>query len=219
MPGKLNWPKSVAYNISTKLIYVADCIDIPNISGRICAFSKKGEYINTYAETDLKSPIGIGISGKEVFVSDEYLHTIFHFELPNFSLVTKVGMKGTGKHEFSSPQQLTVDTNGDVYVADKANNRVVVMNNILNYKQSIQHSTMTGPMDIKLLEDKVFVLSWKDNPCLHVFSKAGDKLCSFITCSKDSNEQVRQGYYFCFDKQNNILISDYCEACIKVFSQ
>ena len=219
VPGKLNWPRSIAYDTSTQLVYVVDYNNKYLLSGRICAFCEKGEYINTFAETHLKSPIGIGISSREVFVSDEYLHTIFHFELPNFLLVAKVGMKGTGKHEFSSPRQLAVDTNEDVYVADEGNNRVVVMNSKLNYKQSIQHSTMTLPRDVKLLEDKVFVLSWKDNPCLHEFSKAGNKLRSFISHGMEYNEQVRQGYYFCFDNQNNILISDRSAGCIKVFSQ
>ena len=211
-PGNLSWPKSIAYDINTRLVYVAD-------PSRICVFSEKGEYINTFAEKYLRWPVGIGISGKEVFVSDQYLHTIFHFELPNFRLVAKVGKKGTGKKEFSSPQQLTVDSDGDVYVADTDNNRVVVMNSKLKYKQSIQHSTMTVPSEVKLLEDKVFVLSYMDNPCLHVFSKAGNKIRSFITCGKKGNEQVRQRYHFCFDKQNNILISDFSDVCIKVFSQ
>ena len=218
VPGELYKSCGIAYNISTQLIYVADYSYINN-SGRICVFSEKGEYINTFAEKYLNRPVGIGISVKKVFVSDQYLHTIFHFELPNFSLVDKVGMKGAGRNEFSFPQQLTVDINGDVYVADEGNNRVVVMDSKLKYKQSIQHSTMTGLKDVKLLEDKVFVLSYMDNPCLHVFSKAGDKIRSFIPCGKKGNKQVRQGYYFCFDKQNNILISDYSDACIKVFSQ
>ena len=204
-PGNQSWPKSIAYDINTQLVYVADRNFINN-SGRIYVFSGKGEYMNTFAEKDLKSPVGIGISGREVFVSDQYLHTIFHFDLPNFRLVAKVGKEGC-KKEFSSPQQLTVDTNGDFYVADEGNNRIVVMDSKLKYKQSIQHSTMTVPRDVKLLEDKVFVLTWKDNPCLHVFSKASNKLRSFISHGMEYNEQVRQGSYFCFDEQNNIQIS------------
>ena len=219
VPGNLSWPQSIAYDTNTKLVYVVDCKGCHSPLGRICVFSEKGEYINTFAEKYLKCPVGIGISGKEVFVGDQNLHTIFHFELPNFRLVTKVGKEGTGKNEFSYLQQLTVDTNRDVYVVDRCNNRVVVMASELNYKQSIQHSTMTEPNGVKLLEDKVFVLSRMDNPCLHVFSKAGNKIRSFITCGMESNERVREGYYFCFDKQNNILISDSSDACIKVFSQ
>ena len=163
--------------------------------------------------------MGIAINGDEVYVSDEYLNSIFHFKLPGFQLITKVGKKGTGKGEFSSPRQLTVAPNGSVFVADSGNNRIVVMTQNLKFQQTIEHTSMTVPYDVKLLDNKVFVLSSRDNPCLHVFSQTGEKLRSFITCGIQGNEQVKLGYSFCFDKQQNILISDCGDNSIKVFSQ
>ena len=68
--------------------------------------------------------MGIEINGDYVYVSDSYSHSISHFKLPGFQLVTKVGKRGTGKGKFSSPQQLTVAPNGSVFVADNANHRV-----------------------------------------------------------------------------------------------
>ena len=66
---------------------------------------------------------------------DSDFHSIFHFKLPGFQLVTKVGKEGTGKGEFSSPQQLTVALNGSVFVADNANNRVVVLARRLKFQR------------------------------------------------------------------------------------
>ena len=151
-------------------------------------------------------------------MSDINLHSILHFKLSDFQLITKIGKKGTGKGEFSSPRQLTVAPNGSVFVADRNNNRIVVMTNKLKFQQTIKHASMTGPCDVKLLDNKVFVLSL-NNPCLHVFSQSGEKLQSFITCGKQGNEQVKEGYFFCFDKQQNILISDFSDNSIKVFSR
>ena len=133
--------------------------------------------------------------------------------------MSKVGRKGTGKGEFSSPQQLTVAPNGSVFVADTNNSRIVVMTRKLEYKQTIKHASMTVPCDVKLLDNKVFVLSSSDNPCLHVFLHTGEKLRSFITRGKQGKKQVKRGYSLCFDKLQNILISDWRNNSIKVFSQ
>ena len=93
------------------------------------------------------------------------------------------------------------------------------MTNSLEFQQTIEHTSMTLPYDVKLLDNKVFVLSSSDSPCLHVFSQSGEKLRSLITRGEQGNEQVKLGLYFCLDKQQNILISDYIDSSIKVFSQ
>ena len=213
--GELKWPEGIAFDERTQLIYVADGTLLPG-NGCIIVFSVTGEYINTFCEGQLEYPMGIVFNGDEVYVSDSYLHSIFHFKLPGFQLITKVGKEGTGKGEFSDPHNLTVAPNGSVFIADKDNNRIVVMTQKLEFQQTIKHTSMTQPCDVKLLDNKVFVLS-SDNPCLHVFSHTGEKLRSFITCGTLGCKQVKQGYFFCFDKQQNILISDF--NSIKVFSQ
>ena len=216
--GELDWAEGIAFDERTQLIYVSNGALISG-NNNISAFSVTGEYINTFCEGLVIHPMGIAINGDEVYVSDERLDSIFHFRLPGFELITKVGKKGTGKGEFSCPHQLTVAPNGSVFVADTGNNRIVVMTNSLEFLQTIEHTSMTKPCDVKLLDNKVFVLSCSDNPCLHVFSQSGEKLRSFITRGEQGNKQVKQGYFFCLDKQQNILISDYEDNSIKVFSQ
>ena len=214
--GELVYPQGIVFDEKIQLIYV---VNRAIYSGSIIIFSVTGEYINTFCKGQLSIPIGIAINGDEVYVSDSDSHSIFHFKLPCFELITKVGKKGTGKREFCYPQQLTVAPNGSVFVADTNNNRIVVMTNSLKFQQTIKHASMTLPCDVKLLDNKVFVLSSSDNPCLHVFSQSGEKLRSFITRGAQRNKQIKQGYYFCLDKQQNILISDYGDSSIKVFSQ
>ena len=216
--GELYYPEGIAFDERTQLIYVVNGVRFSSYRS-IIVFSVTGEYINTFCEGQLSIPMGIAISGDEVYVSDSYSNSIFHFKLPGFELISKVGKKGTGKGEFSFPRQLTVAPNGSVFVADTNNNRIVVMTNSLKFQQTIKHTSMTEPCDVKLLDNKVFVLSSSDNPCLHVFSRSGEKLRSFITRGEQGNEQVKRGYFFCLDKQQNILISDYKDNSIKVFSQ
>ena len=215
--GELYSPRGIAFDERTQLIYVAHVNPLSGSS--IIVFSVTGEYINTFCEGQLRIPIGIAVNGDEVYVSDLDLHSIFHFKLPGLELIIKVGKKGTGKGEYDYPRQLTVATNGSVFVADSGNNRIVVMTQKLEFLQTIEHTSMTVPYDVKLLDNKVFVLSSSDNPCLHVFSQSGEKLRTFITRDRQGNKQVKIGYSFCFDKQQNILISDGGDNSIKVFSQ
>ena len=75
-------------------------------------------------------------------MSDINLHSIFHFKLPGFQLITKVGKKKTCKREFSY-HQLTVAANGAAFVADRNNNRIVVITHKLKFQQSIKNASMT----------------------------------------------------------------------------
>ena len=213
-----DFPNGLAFDERTQLIYVANR-SISLFNSSIIVFSVEGEYIDTLCEGQVKCPVGIAISEDSVYVSDSHLHSIFHFKLLGFHLMTKVGKQGTGKGEFSFPRQLTVAANGSVFVADSGNNRVAVMTDKLRYQRSISHASMTEPYDVRILDNKVFVLSRRDNPCLHVFSQSGEKLRSLITCGKEGDKQIIEGYSFCFDRQRNILISDYSDNSIKVFSQ
>ena len=214
-PGQLNSPSGIAYDETSHLIYAAD---YSYMSSRVCVFSEEGGYIHSVGEGELVGPLGIAISEENIYVSGCSECTIFHYKLPDYRLVSRVGKEGSGENEFFDPQYISVSSEGDVYVADYGNNRVVVMDCELRFKLSIQHSTMTEPCDVKTLNDEVYVLSSEDNPCLHVFNKSGSKHRSFITCGKGSDFQVDGGCCFCFDKQSNILISDYTAKCIKVFS-
>ena len=220
--GELNRPRGVAFDEKSKQIYVANegAFGLP---GNISVFSITGEYIDSFCQGQVENPYGITISAdNNVFVSDwGHLesHCVCKFTLPKFQLVTKVGKEGTGVGEFKYPRYLSVTTDRSVFVADRDNDRIVVMDTDLKHKHYIKHQTMTRPIDVKVNNSKVYVLSHKDSPCLHVFSLTGEKISSLITSDYEGNAQVRQCYSFCFDKKQNILMSDYRAGSIKVFSQ
>ena len=152
-------------------------------------------------------------------VSDIWSHCVYKFKLPKFQLLTKVGKNVIGVSKFNSPRYLTVTTDRSVLVADCDNNRIVVMDTNLKHQRYIKHPTMTRPNDVKVNNNKVYVLSDRDSPCLHVFSLTGEKIRSLITRDGERNAQVRRCYSFCLDKKQNILMADYAARNIKVFSQ
>ena len=211
--GELYWPRGVAVDEKSKLIYVAN-------EGNISVFSMTGEYIDRFFQGQFDRPYGIVISeDNNVFVSDRGSDCLYKFKLPKFQLVTKVGKKGTGVNEFSFPYYLTVTTDRSVLVADCYNNRIVVMDTDLKHKRYIKHRTMTRPRDVKVNNNKVYILSEEDSPCLHVFSLTGEKIRSLITRGVCGNTQVMQCFSFCLDKKQNILMSDFVAGNIRVFSQ
>ena len=214
--GELYRPRGVAFDEKSKLIYLTNGI----IRGNISVFSITGEYTDRFCEGQVGNPYGIAISeDNNVFVSDWESHCVYKFTLPKFQLVTKVGKFGTGVREFRSPRYLSVTTDRSVLVADCSNDRIVMMNTDLKHKRYIKHQTMTRPTDVKVNNNKLYVLSCDDSPCLHVFSLTGEKIRSLITRDDVGNFQVRQCYSFCFDKKQNILMSDNGAGNIKVFSQ
>ena len=211
--GELDYPRGVAVDEKSKLIYVAN-------KGNISVFSMTGEYIDRFCEGQVNRPYGIAISeDNNVFVSDRVSNCVYKFKLPKFQLVTKVGKYGTGVNEFSSPNHLIVTTDRSVLVADCDNHRIVVMDTDLKHKRYIKHQTMTHPTDVKVNNNKVYILSNQNSPCLHVFSLTGQYIRSLITRDLRGNGQVRLCFSFCLDKKQNILMSDVEARNIKVFSQ
>ena len=150
-------------------------------------------------------------------MTDTWLHTIFQFKMePQFSLVTKQGKEGSQIGEFNSPHNLTVSTNGDVYVADCKNNRVQILNSSLQHLRTLTQQLIERPRDIKLTADEVYVLCG-ENPCVLVFSHAGERLRSLV--SKDDQMQVTSPHYFCLDAAENTIISDWSAHIIQIFSK
>ena len=180
--GELYWPRGVAVDEKSKLIYVADTRGYDYDTGNISVFSMTGEYIDRFCEGQVNQPYGIAISeDNDVFVSDIWSHCVYKFKLPKFQLLTKVGKNVIGVSKFNSPRHLTVTTDRSVLVADRDNNRIVVMDTDLKHQRYIKHPTMTRPTDVKVNNNKVYVLSYQDSPCLHVFSLTGEKIRSLIT--------------------------------------
>ena len=157
--GELYWPRGVAVDEKSKLIYVAD-LGYDYDTGSISVFSMTGEYIDRFCEGQVNQPCGIAISeDNDVFVSDTESHCVYKFKLPKFQLLTKVGKKGIGVSKFNYPHHLTVTTDRSVLVADRYNHRITVMDTDLKHQRYIKHPTMTRPTDVKVNNNKVYVLS------------------------------------------------------------
>ena len=215
--GEIKWPGGLAYDEKSQLIYVGNggCAGLGR--GRISMFTMSGDFISNFCDGLFNEPVGIAIYKEDLFVTDTYLHCVFKLKLGSFKLIKKVGTNGSGIGEFDCPQKLSLDSDGNVYVADCGNNRVVVMSSDLTHKLHIQHEGMKFPCDVKVNQDIIYVLSFTDDPCLHLFSLTGEKLHSFISCALIGETQVKQSYTFCFDRRANIIIGDHVARHQSIF--
>ena len=119
------------------------------------------------------------------------------------------------KTEFDYPHQLTTDPIGRVFIADYGNNRICIHDPDLNHFRNITHESMSGPWDVKVSRDCLYVLS-STNPCMLVLTLEGDKLHSLIT--RGEGMDMLRPLFFCFDSLNNFVISDFQSHSIRVFS-
>ena len=73
------------------------------------------------------------------FITDGYGNSRVVKISPTGVWLKAVGTNGSGPNQFSTPHGLTTDTNGNVYVGDRGNNRIQIYDYDLNFK-----STLTG---------------------------------------------------------------------------
>ena len=214
-PGELYYPRAVAID-SNNRIFVTEGISLRS-HARISVFSERGEFLSYFNHQDMRELWGIAIHGDNLYVTDREVHSIFHYKIEtNFPLVAKRGTKGRIVGKFNYPHSLAVSNNGDVYVADYNNHRVQILNSSLLHPRTLTQQRIHYPHDIKLTTDEVYVLCY-NNPCVHVFSHAGERLRSLV--SRGYQMQVYDPDFFCLDKAENIIISDDSSHRIKIFTK
>ena len=214
-PGELYEPHAVAID-SNDRIFVAEG-SLFESHARISIFSERGEFLASFSHQDLSRPYGVAVHGDNLLVTDIGVHSIFHFKIEtNFPLVAKLGTYGQRIREFNIPRNLAVSDNGDVFVADCDNHRVQIFNSSLSYLRNLTRQQIQHPRDIKLSADEVYMLC-RGNPCIRVFSHAGETLRSLASIADQM--QVTCPHFFCLDSAKNIIISDHETHRIKIFSK
>ena len=209
-PGRLDDPLGVAVNEATNQIFVAN-----HSNNRIEIFSETGEYLNQLGDGQLSTPYGIAIHGNSLFVSS-VSHSLSKYSLTDFSLVKRIGKRGSNNGEFDYPLQVTTDPKGDVFIADSVNNRICVFDTELTHQRNITHQAISDPSDYKVSHDRIFILCPYKNQCMLVLSLEGDMLHSII--DRGQAMDVICPFFFCLDANDNFVISDRDTHSIRVFS-
>ena len=163
-----------------------------------------------------KSPWGVTIWKKSIFVTDQCLNQVFKFSLSSFHLISRFNCKQD--EQFNDPRGICVDNNGIIYVAYLTTNRVAVLTADLKLIQYIGLKELVHPHDVKFSTDTLFVLD-ESFYCVHVFNTDGNILYRLVERGVNSNSFIRHAIFFYLDTFNNIFISDMHRNSIKIFSK
>ena len=201
-PGQFDEARGVAIDETNKQIMVAD-----KNNGRVQIFTLKGQFISKFGKCILSSPFGVCVT-EHIYVSDIDHHSIFKFDKETLRLIDKVGKKGSGEGDLSSPRGLAADLFSQIYVADCDNNRVCIYSSDLSCLKQFGSTKLRQPQDVKLTPSLIFVLDWSTY-CVHMFSSDGENyIKSIIRKEFDFDMQIKTNSFFCLDRAENVLISD-----------
>ena len=174
-----------------KTLYIADCR-----SGRIQVVNiVNHQVIGEVGRMTLIWPHSVDVYDQVLYTSDYGLNAIVKFR-NDFKFIQR-----SKEGELNSPFGIIVDEN-EVFVADNGNNRIAVLSLDLQFIREFGNMLKT-PRDVNINQNRVFVADNSDAQNVHIFSKTGDLLSSIISLGNKT-----ETIFLCFDKFNNILISD-----------
>ena len=149
---------------------------------RVEIFSETGEFISQLGVEQLFHPWGIAIHGDSVYISCSGDHTVSKLSLTEMRHVSRIGGEGTNNVQFDG--HITTDFIRCVFIVNTENDRICIHDPNLNHLRNITHQSMSGPYDVKVSRNCMYVLCPHSNPCMYVINLEGDMLYSFITCGE-----------------------------------
>ena len=213
VPRQIYDPHGVAIDENTRYIYVPECV-----GSRVSVFSETGDFLNSFSHQDMNLPCGIALNRDNIYVTALMSDLLFHFKMEQQirHVATFGSGKGSSDELLNQLLGLTVSTDGDVFVADRNNHRIKILDQSLRFKRHVTHQSMKKPRDVKLTRDEMYVLC-DSSPCILVLSHAGQLTRSLVT--RGDGMQVSYAEFFCLDAEQNLLISDYRAHDVKIFSK
>ncbi|MHB9012656.1 MAG: T9SS type A sorting domain-containing protein [Ignavibacteriaceae bacterium] len=114
-----------------------------------------GGYSTT--QSTLKAPNGVFVYGTTVWVSEAGNERVLRFDNPTTNGVNANGVlgqtdyisnsAGAGNSNFNGPSGVSVDNNGNLYIADQNNHRVMIFNNAANKSNGAAADFVLGQTD------------------------------------------------------------------------
>ena len=206
-------PRGVTVDNKTENIYIADqwnnCVKV---------FDSTGKYLFKFGhnkgEGKMSYPRGVAICGNRILITQGN-NCVLNYQL-NGKFISRIGIQGRGELEFNFPYSLTIDeSNGDIYICDRNNNRIQILNSDFSFKSQFGNDELKVPRDVKLSNEYIYVLD-EFNPCLHLFNY--NHILQKSVISRGKGVGVSNPLFFFIDQTDNILISDINSNSIHIFN-
>lgn len=131
------YPVGMDIDGSSGTIFVAEIH-----SQRILKYTSEGRFSGYLPKRDgqIKKPVSVTWNDGFLYVSDAGSQSIKVFEVKSHRLVKEFGTQGGGPGQFFFPTGISVQANGDIYVADSNNKRVQLFNAKGQVKAILHHN-------------------------------------------------------------------------------
>ncbi|KAI6650589.1 PKD domain-containing protein [Oopsacas minuta] len=211
LPGEMNNTRGIGITKGTGSIYI---VDMNN--HRVQVFSSNGDYLFMFSEK-MTYPLGICVTETNVFVTQHGSNCINKYKLDG-KLIKSVGSYGKAEAQFICPYGVAESyKTKNVYVCDSENKRVQIFTKDLEFQATLcGKNVFKYPVDIKVKLGRVFVLDSND-PCMLVFNTNHEFINRLIT--RGTGKQTSKSLSFDIDNNFNIIMSDFNNDCVYVFSQ
>ena len=207
LPGVFRYPNDIAINPENDYIYICDFGN-----NRVQVFNKSFEFVFQFSEK-MNSPAGICIKQNKVYVTQNSSHCLNVYSAEG-KYLSSAGVKGKNELEFDQPKGLDISTEKyRMYIAEYENARIQCLNLNLTFNSFINN--IYRARDVKLTSNEIVVLSAR-NPCVSLYTYSHQLIRGMIPKGEDN--PIVTPFSFILDEAANILITDFENNCVSVFS-
>jgi len=199
-------------------IFVSD-----SVLGTVFITNEKGDYLGKIGGGVIIRPTGLAIDNDRdlLYISDTVGHKIFVLSLKDKKLVRTIGKAGKKEGEFNRPTYITLDREGNLYVADSLNARVQIFDKDGKFIRAFGErgttiGTFSNPRGIAVDSDGNIYVSDTLLSAVQIFNNKGQLLLVVGHYGRDKGE-------FAFpedisiDRSDYIYVSDSYNMRIQVF--
>ena len=141
----------------------------------------------------------------EIFVGDGYGQNRVHRFTSAGEHITSWGADGTGPGQFDLPHDVTVDSNNNVYVMDRENNRCQVFDLEGNFKT--EWPRVPGPNDAHLDDDNLLHVA-TGHEGIHVMTLDGEVIGKWNQHGEGSGEFRGYPHGIWIDSGSNVYVAE-----------
>ena len=200
-------PHGLTVDKETNDIYIADCYN-----SRIQVFSSEGVHKQSITHSDILNPHRILCTAKHLLVTDPINRQVSKLDKASLELILSEELEFTpgGLDVRHSVTYICNFLSLSLYLYDEELYRDSILN--LKFSSSDQNGG-THLLDVRLSEDFLYAFLENSFYRIHTFDLKGNLLSCLIPSSL-----VSRAFYFCVDKQCNILVSSWEDNQILVYS-
>ncbi len=162
-PGQLNAPSGIALDADENVWVVS------TLNHRVEQFTRDGEHITGFGEYgsepgQLSHPWGIAVDPitQTLLVADWRNDRIQRFSKAG-ELLQVIGRSGDGPGEMNRPSGVAVDQQGDIYVTDRSNHRVLLFNPRGMFIESFRGAATLNERGIRKLMTNLDMVRMREN--------------------------------------------------------